>query len=116
MAKQHFFLKEEWIGARDIPTTLDMKSVQNSYALFCPTCTNIWARMMHEHPESYCQPLTRFCPDHARLASDGTFSSEMIIPGHALGDIQTMPKKAQVFDVASLSNFFLNHPERWYRS
>lgn len=119
--KQHFFLRDKWLGSRDIPTHSECHDhrmkVSDSYALFCPNCAEIWGKIMHDAAGAYCQVVTSRCPDHAAFPSDGTYS----IPGDSRypdsrADLATMPKDVQVFDIASLSNFYLNHPEKWYWS
>lgn len=116
--KQHIFLGDAYLGAREIQTWVSLggdSKVANSYALFCPNCAAIWARLMHEHKDAYCQAVTCRCAKHAIFPSDGTITTQ----SPYLGDPRRYtpdggwPRAALLHDVESLSNYFLNHKDRY---
>lgn len=76
--KQSFFVRGHFLGSREIPTYYKsydgQLKITNSYVLFCPTCAEIWGRLMHEHWNAHCQILPRYCREHARFPDDGFFS------------------------------------------
>lgn len=118
--KQHIFLRGEWIGARDIPTWDSLgpePSLAHSYALFCPKCAEIWGKLMHDHPEAYCQVETQYCRDHATQPSDGTFTRQSRWDDpRSWGYGGEWPREALLNDIIALTTFYLNHPEKWYKS
>lgn len=116
--KQHFFLRGEWIGSREIPTwsTLDPQGgprVNSSYVLFCPKCADIWGKMMHEAEGAYCQIVNSHCVEHAGFPSDATFSAPFAEPGQAR-NFAGMPEAVQRHDVAALCSFYSSNPTKFY--
>lgn len=86
--KQHIFLHERYLGARDIPTYrrgLDDKklSISNSYLFICGKCGHTWGRLMHDHFAAFVQPVSRNCLEHARFPSDGHLANPCDIDGDA---------------------------------
>ena len=67
MALQHFFLRGNYLGNREIP---DLRVVpglevrwQHSHVLYCGRCGEIWARFAHDGAE-YTQLEQRACAEH----------------------------------------------------
>ena len=79
MADQIFFLGTRCLGRRSIPSYADKPGlglgVQNSYALVCSKCVDVWARILHNHPAAYCQIVQRACPKHSETLGDGFLST-----------------------------------------
>lgn len=119
--KQHIFLRDRWIGSREIPTISaflpgEEPKITDSYALFCPTCANIWARLMHDHPDTYCQCVLSFCDQHMQFSSDGTITAQCPPDGYPRGvfDADDWPREVLLHDIEAVCTFFLNHPEKCY--
>ena len=116
--KQHIFLRDEYLGNRDIPTWTDIgdsPKLANSYALFCPMCAEIWGKLMHDHPQAYCQVVTSCCVKHAEVPSDATFTVRSRWendPRDSGGD--EWPLSVRIHDTSALLNFYLNHPDKYY--
>lgn len=119
--KQHFFLNGAYLGSREIPTWTTLGGsepprVASSYLLICGKCGEIWGKMMHDHPEAFTQPVLSACREHALFPSDATFTVETDRYPNArhMGDCEGFPPGVLEHDVASLCNFYLNNPAKFY--
>ena len=117
MTDQHFFLGDQWLGSRKIPTFVDLgmgMRPANSYALFCPHCAAIWGRIMHDHKDAYCQPVTSRCVVHMSFPSDGTFTSQYGFnnPDDPRGWSETLPEAVMLHDVLVVSSYYLTNPDK----
>lgn len=117
MADQHFFLGDAWLGKRKVPDYCDLgmgARPTNSYALFCPHCAAIWGKIMHDHRQAYCQPVTSSCHLHATFPSDATFTSAygMAQPDDPRGWTDDLPFAVAKHDVLALCQYYLAHPEK----
>jgi hypothetical protein len=56
--------------------SIDGIRVTPSYCFFCPSCSEIWGRVIHEHYGSYHNIWTRRCPKHAQGGLDGRLSCQ----------------------------------------
>lgn len=118
MSEQHFFLGEEWLGSRQIPTFTDLgdgAKVAPSYALFCPHCAKVWGKMMHDHKDAFCNPIVSSCLAHASFPSDATFTSYHGRYAQGLGPRDwndDLPEAVMRHDIKAICSFYLAEPRR----
>lgn len=71
--KQSFFLRDAFLGSRDIPPTFEsnpnghapgVRFRHSNLALFCPACGEIWGRVLHDVALPEWKVETRHCASH----------------------------------------------------